>query len=405
MRASDAAAVRQLPLFCDVEPANFEALIAAGYLQKFPAGVVLLHEGERPDFLHVLVDGTIDLFSTDRDREATLTVLSPPAAFILAAVVVDGVYLKSARTLAPSTVVLIPADAVRRAFAHDQAFARATVLELACRYRALVKDLKSQRLRTATERLANWLLAEDARTGSTVWQTFTVPAPQVMGKNAAGVTLWGPSGVGIWYAPTIDERRSVLYVTTGNAYSGAAQPTGDAVLAIDLGTGAIKWTRQVTPGDVFGCRPGTANCGEKAGPDFDFGTPAMLATQAGGRQLIVVGQKSGMAYAMDPDKEGAIVWQYRAGQGSIWGGIQWGAAVDSEQAYLPVSDIRTPTPGGLSYLAALAILKRAAEVGTIVGADVVELAPIEALHVCDYTAAHLAYKIMSYALSGTGPRA
>jgi agmatinase len=64
----------------------------------------------------------------------------------------------------------------------------------------------------------------------------------------------------------------------------------------------------------------------------------------------------------------------------------------------------TPTPGGLSYLQALAMLKRAAEVGTIVGADVVELAPIPDFHIYDYTAAALAYKIMSYALSGTGPR-
>ena len=64
----------------------------------------------------------------------------------------------------------------------------------------------------------------------------------------------------------------------------------------------------------------------------------------------------------------------------------------------------TPTPGGLSYLHALAILKRAAEVGTIVGADLVELAPIPGFHIYDYTAAALAYKIMNYALSGTGPR-
>lgn len=65
----------------------------------------------------------------------------------------------------------------------------------------------------------------------------------------------------------------------------------------------------------------------------------------------------------------------------------------------------TPVPGGMPYLTALAILKRAAQVSTIVGADLVELAPIPGLHVFDYTAAHLAYKIMSYALSGTGPRA
>ncbi len=73
----------------------------------------------------------------------------------------------------------------------------------------------------------------------------------------------------------------------------------------------------------------------------------MLVTLPTGRDLIIVGQKSGMAYALDPDKEGATLWQYRAGEGSIWGGIQWGAAVDTERAYFPVSDIRNPKPGGL----------------------------------------------------------
>lgn len=64
----------------------------------------------------------------------------------------------------------------------------------------------------------------------------------------------------------------------------------------------------------------------------------------------------------------------------------------------------TPTPGGLSYLQALAILRRATEVATIVGGDLVELAPVQQLHACDYTAAALAYKMLSYALSGTKPR-
>jgi polyvinyl alcohol dehydrogenase (cytochrome) len=73
----------------------------------------------------------------------------------------------------------------------------------------------------------------------------------------------------------------------------------------------------------------------------------MLVTLAGGRDLIVIAQKSGMTYALDPDKSGAPVWEYRAGQGSIWGGVQWGAAVDEAHAFFPVSDIRTPAPGGL----------------------------------------------------------
>jgi polyvinyl alcohol dehydrogenase (cytochrome) len=191
------------------------------------------------------------------------------------------------------------------------------------------------------------LVALDAGTGDVVWQYFTVPPAQALGKTPTGSTLWGPSGVGIWSAPTIDVKRNVVYVGTGNTYSAPEQPTADSIVAFDLETGTVKWSKQITKGDVFGCRPGTANCGEKAGPDFDFGTPPMLTTMASGKDILVVGQKSGMAFGLDPDRQGAVLWEYRAGQGSIWGGIQWGAAVDQELAYFPVSDIRTPTPGGL----------------------------------------------------------
>jgi agmatinase len=58
----------------------------------------------------------------------------------------------------------------------------------------------------------------------------------------------------------------------------------------------------------------------------------------------------------------------------------------------------TPTPGGLSYGRALGILRRACAAGRVVGADLVEFAPINGLRACDYTAAALAYKMLSYAL-------
>lgn len=190
--------------------------------------------------------------------------------------------------------------------------------------------------------------AIDINDGHTIWQTYMVEPPQELGRTPQGVPLLGPSGVGVWSSPTVDRKRGVVYVTTGNTYSGkTAAPTTDAILALDPRTGAIKWSKQLTIDDVFGCRAGSANCVDKAGPDFDFGTPATLATTKAGRDLLILGQKSGMAYAVDPDKQGALVWEYRAGQGSLWGGIQWGVAVDSERVYLPVSDIRTPTPGGL----------------------------------------------------------
>jgi polyvinyl alcohol dehydrogenase (cytochrome) len=192
--------------------------------------------------------------------------------------------------------------------------------------------------------------ALDARTGSVVWKTSMIPQPlQRRGTSTAGVALWGPAGSGIWSAPTIDERRQLVYVATGNAYSAPATGSSDAVVALDLGSGTVKWMRQVTPNDVYlsNCRAGNPNCPEKNGPDVDFGSPPILARTPAGRDLIVIGQKSGVGYAMDPDNEGAVVWQYRAGQGGVLGGMEWGGAVDADHAYFAVSDITHPRPGGL----------------------------------------------------------
>jgi polyvinyl alcohol dehydrogenase (cytochrome) len=175
--------------------------------------------------------------------------------------------------------------------------------------------------------------------------------PKPRGTSSAGVTLWGPSGSGIWSAPTVDVRRGVLYVGTGNVYSGPAQPSSDAVVALDLATGKIRWMQQVTPNDVYvsNCRSGSGNpnCPEPNGPDYDFGSPPMLTTLPDGKDILVIGQKSGVGFAMDPDREGAIIWQYRAGLGGALGGIEWGSAVDGEHAYFAISDITRPQPGGL----------------------------------------------------------
>jgi polyvinyl alcohol dehydrogenase (cytochrome) len=195
------------------------------------------------------------------------------------------------------------------------------------------------------------LNALDAKTGAVIWKTYTVadkPAPR--GRSSAGVPLFGPSGSAIWSAPTIDTKRRLIYVATGNTYSGPPQPSSDAVVAVDLKTGAIRWTKQATPGDVYVTNCGRAanpNCPETNGPDLDFGSAPILATLPSGRDLIVIGQKSGVGWAFDPDRNGEVVWQYRAGEGGVLGGIEWGSAADRTLAYFAVSDIRQPKPGGL----------------------------------------------------------
>ncbi|MFN3481866.1 cyclic nucleotide-binding domain-containing protein [Rhabdaerophilum calidifontis] len=167
MRAEELAEMGRLPLFVDVTEAHVAAMLRGAFLQRFPAHVELVREGEPADFLHVIVDGQVEVFAAYRDRETTVSVLGTGHSFIVAAVLLDRVYLKSARTLSPARILLVPAETVRAYFAIDATFARALAVELALAYRGVVKELKNQKLRSSLERLANWLLIRDAETGGT----------------------------------------------------------------------------------------------------------------------------------------------------------------------------------------------------------------------------------------------
>ncbi len=167
MRPEDIAAMRGLPLFRDVAETPFADLVRAGFLQRFPPGVVLINESDPADFLHVVVEGLVEMFASGGGRDTTISIVRPVGVFILAAVLNDQVYLQSARTLEKSQVLMIPAESVRTALVADAAFTRAVITELARDYRSTIKEVKNQKLRSAAERLANWLLREDDAQGGT----------------------------------------------------------------------------------------------------------------------------------------------------------------------------------------------------------------------------------------------
>ncbi|HJW12730.1 MAG TPA: PQQ-binding-like beta-propeller repeat protein, partial [Albitalea sp.] len=164
--------------------------------------------------------------------------------------------------------------------------------------------------------------ALDANTGAVVWKTYTVEESKPRAKNKDGVQMYGPAGGGIWSSPTVDMARRSVYFATGNGYADPVQPMTDSVVAVDMQTGKVKWFYQGTKGDSWlgGCpeKSTGSGCPEVSGPDHDFSAAPMLAT-IDGRQLIVIPQKSGMAHGINPDT-GAMVWQYRFGEGSALGG-------------------------------------------------------------------------------------
>jgi polyvinyl alcohol dehydrogenase (cytochrome) len=186
------------------------------------------------------------------------------------------------------------------------------------------------------------LVALDAATGKQIWKTYTVAEPKPTKKNAIGTQLWGPSGVPIWSSPAIDPVLGRVYVTTGNNYTDPTSELSDAFVAMDIDSGRILWHRQMTANDAYvaACRlEDKTNCADSNGPDVDFGASPILVDLGDGRRVLVAGQKSGVVHALDPDDDGAVIWQQRIGRGGSMGGIQWGSAADAENVYVALSDI------------------------------------------------------------------
>jgi polyvinyl alcohol dehydrogenase (cytochrome) len=186
--------------------------------------------------------------------------------------------------------------------------------------------------------------AVDAATGKVIWKRYMIPeVARARPKTKRGSAVMGPSGVGVWAAPVLDPDRDTMYVTTGDNYSDPPTSMSDAVVALRMSTGEILWSKQFTAKDSWNSScflTDKINCPDSNGPDFDFASSASLVTLPNGRRALLLGQKSAVVYAVDPDRRGQILWQSRVGEGGAIGGIEWGPATDGRNIYVALSDIR-----------------------------------------------------------------
>ncbi|WP_176736989.1 outer membrane protein assembly factor BamB family protein [Oligoflexus tunisiensis] len=214
------------------------------------------------------------------------------------------------------------------------------------------------------------MLALDARTGRILWKTYTVPDNQGRTDQFSGGSIWGSS-------PSIDPERGLVYVATGNNYDAPQalksclqkadndpareercyeehEPKDnyfDSILALDMKTGAVRWVQKVLRYDAwnFAClskviplNPITLACPKPSGGDFDFGQAPMLIKnvkyQDKTGDLLVAGQKTGLFWAFDPDRDGEVVWVTRVGPDGLFGGHEFGSATDGQRIYVQITN-------------------------------------------------------------------
>jgi polyvinyl alcohol dehydrogenase (cytochrome) len=190
------------------------------------------------------------------------------------------------------------------------------------------------------------IVALDARTGRQVWKAYSIPEPaKPLRKTSTGTQLFGPAGAAVWQTPTRDDKSRVLYFGSGNDYIWPATVWSDAINAVDLDTGYMKWSHQLLPNDVNdgGCGTTEAeqrlNCPSSVfthGPNEDVAASPILRVLPNGRRVLLGITQSATVTALDPDQKGAVVWQRQAGDGPTPEGGVFGAAADAELLYVPL---------------------------------------------------------------------
>ena len=158
MRRFDFSAISALPLLRGAAAATIDLLLRSAEFHRFQKQQIIVKEGDKPEFLYILTEGTVELVANHNEQETTIDLLKACAPLALVAVLTDAMILCSARTIVPSTMLLFPAQAVRAACARDGNFAQAALDEIAYRYEGSIRALKNIKLRTSVERLANWIL-------------------------------------------------------------------------------------------------------------------------------------------------------------------------------------------------------------------------------------------------------
>jgi polyvinyl alcohol dehydrogenase (cytochrome) len=191
--------------------------------------------------------------------------------------------------------------------------------------------------------------ALDAVSGKMIWKTYTIedePARQPRPSGAPdGPERYAPAGGAIWTPLTIDAKRGVVYGATGESYDDGNPRDANAIVAYDLAFGDRRWAQSFKPPDQSdACRGSEVSDCRNV---FEFGAAVTLHTLSSGRQILLAAQKSGYAYALDPDAEGRVIWSTRVSRRGDMGGTMYGLAVDGDTGFFPVSDFYAPRLGGL----------------------------------------------------------
>ena len=186
MRTTDMPLIRRSRLFAQVGEPDLAAMLTACFVQTLPMGAILCQQGEKAEFLHIVLSGRVGLFGSAGHEEALVEFFGPGDAFIVPAVVLDAPYLLTARLLDEGRILMWPAAAFRAQVRATGSLAYGAVLLLSGYWRTLIGQIKDLKLLSAIERLSAFLLALAPRGTGPI--SVTLPGGRRLVAGGLGIT-------------------------------------------------------------------------------------------------------------------------------------------------------------------------------------------------------------------------
>jgi CRP/FNR family transcriptional activator FtrB len=164
-------AVAGLPVFAGLGRDELARVLHASTIQHLPPGTVLFHERDRPATLHVILGGTVEVYSNGGDREWGMMLMNAGDVCMPGSVLFDEPYTTSARTLGQCRLLLLDAERVRAEAATCAQFAMQLSRAMAGQFRVAIRQVLDLKTRNAAQRLASFLLK--------IVDSSSCPAPEL----------------------------------------------------------------------------------------------------------------------------------------------------------------------------------------------------------------------------------
>lgn len=186
-RSTNMDLLRRSPFFGAAGEQAMADLVRLSFTQVLPRGAVVFEQGEKADFLHLLLAGSVGLqASAEKGGRTVVEIFRAGEVFLAPAVLLHRPYLASAVALTEIRVLMVPAESYRDGVRRDISLAGATIELLSRHWRLMVDQVVDLKVRSAEDRVARFLarrVSEESGGG-----TADLPEPRTAIAARLGMT-------------------------------------------------------------------------------------------------------------------------------------------------------------------------------------------------------------------------